>query len=256
MVQTGNSSTAPPRKQMAPTSVPRLDREASQMSAGGRHDERRHRGHAERDRAGHVRQTDPPGQPRAQIARTPAPDGPPGDSAGDEEGQRTECIRAPHPFVGGRRREVGAHRVRRAPVEPQGAGELHGSGQPVEVAWGPHPEPPAGRAQRGHRLHVLQGGRRGEEQRADEERHGRRGEPDRLRVVRDGAEREEATIRRRTGSGSTSHARWPVRGRSPRCRRRCSSSEREDDGTAGDPYGRKQRPLGRPQAEEKFDAIA
>ena len=39
-------------------------------------------------------------------------------------------------------REVMPQRIAGAPVEPQGAGQLHGAGRPAHIAWGPHPEVP------------------------------------------------------------------------------------------------------------------
>ena len=99
-----------------------------------------------------------------------------GQVAGDEEADRAERVRPPHPVVGtGRARVRHPQGVAGADIEEQGAGALDDRGQPVDALGleGPQPSDPALRADdsRGidaDHLPVQQQPRSGEEEGADE----------------------------------------------------------------------------------------
>ena len=185
------------RKQIAPTSVPRLETSAFQTSpeAGTTYPATAETPKATDPSMFATAIHQPPrlGLPIDDLAVGVHP----GEPAGHEERDRAQRVGPPHPLVLGGRVEVDAHCVPRAPVEPQGAGELHRTGEPVRRSAAPTPRT-GGRCGSSHgrevvdRLAVLQERRGREEQRPDEERERGGPQPDRFRVVRHRAEREEA----------------------------------------------------------------
>src|SRR5215217_4114707 len=153
----------------------------------------------EGDASGKVDGCDPPLEAAARSARQTTADLDVREIARDEEARRSERVGSPDQLVVPWLLEPRLHRPEGVPVEQQRADELEHTAPPVDPSRlegeqvEPLPVPAAARSTVGiEGLEALERGRRGEQDRADEEHHPVDARPDELDEPRERGDQEAA----------------------------------------------------------------